>query len=253
MDSLREWHRYVDRQSRPVRRPGEEPDVSPASWRPWMETRDELGSQPEAAAELPGLDALLGSSPLSEARVVASRRFEDPTLYDELGPIPEYGVPEFAAPAFEIAAPARAFVGAEGSGASEGSDASDRSDGEDSANGADGAVELGSGGSAARRAHYRELLGRVRELAERGSALKTSQRGSRDELVQKLVDPTLTLEETAMLLGVCPTTIRRYTNRGQLQHFRTHGNQRRFRLSDVAAFLEERVAEVEAEAEGGPP
>jgi excisionase family DNA binding protein len=61
---------------------------------------------------------------------------------------------------------------------------------------------------------------------------------SREELIQRLIDPQLTLEETARLLGVCPTTIRRYTNRGWLKHLRTPGNQRRFKLSHIVEFVE---------------
>ncbi len=69
-------------------------------------------------------------------------------------------------------------------------------------------------------------------------------RESREELIARLTDPVLTLEEVARLLGVCPATVRRYTNRGWLRHFRTEGNQRRFRLSDVVAFLEEQMKRV---------
>lgn len=61
---------------------------------------------------------------------------------------------------------------------------------------------------------------------------------TRQQLIQRLLNPTLTLEETARVLGVCPATVRRYTNRGVLPHFRTIGQQRRFRLSDVLVFLE---------------
>ncbi len=61
---------------------------------------------------------------------------------------------------------------------------------------------------------------------------------SRLALIERLLDPTLSLEDTARLLNVCPTTVRRYTNRGQLRHQRTPGDQRRFRLSDVLAFME---------------
>jgi len=61
---------------------------------------------------------------------------------------------------------------------------------------------------------------------------------TREELLQRLLDPMITLEEAARILDVCPTTVRRYTNRGMLKHLRTAGNQRRFRLSDVLAFLE---------------
>jgi len=64
---------------------------------------------------------------------------------------------------------------------------------------------------------------------------------SREELIARLTDPVLTLEETARLLGVCPSTVRRYTDRGWLHCFRTEGNQRRFRLSDIVAFLEQQA------------
>ncbi len=68
--------------------------------------------------------------------------------------------------------------------------------------------------------------------------LRRSATETREELIQRLLDPHLTLQETAKLLNVCPTTVRRYTNRGLLAHYRTPGNQRRFRLSDVLAFME---------------
>jgi excisionase family DNA binding protein len=61
---------------------------------------------------------------------------------------------------------------------------------------------------------------------------------SREDLIRRLVDPELSLEETARLLGVCPATVRRYTNRGWLRHHRTKGNQRRFRLSGLVDFVE---------------
>lgn len=61
---------------------------------------------------------------------------------------------------------------------------------------------------------------------------------SREALVRRLLDPELTLEETSRLLGVCPATVRRYTNRGWLSHHRTEGGQRRFRLSDLVRFVE---------------
>jgi excisionase family DNA binding protein len=62
---------------------------------------------------------------------------------------------------------------------------------------------------------------------------------SRRDLVRRLLDPELSLEETARLLGVCPATVRRYTNRGWLAHHRTVGGQRRFRLSDIVRFVDE--------------
>jgi excisionase family DNA binding protein len=102
--------------------------------------------------------------------------------------------------------------------------------------------------ASARSARYWALLSRIRgeEMAENGQRPRT--RESREQLLQRLVDPTLTLEETALILEVCPTTVRRYTNKGLLRHFRTQGNQRRFRFSDVVEFLESRAAEVEADS-----
>lgn len=61
---------------------------------------------------------------------------------------------------------------------------------------------------------------------------------SRQDLIKRLLDPELTLEETSRLLGVCPATVRRYTNRHWLSHHRTSGGQRRFRLSDIVRFVE---------------
>jgi excisionase family DNA binding protein len=62
---------------------------------------------------------------------------------------------------------------------------------------------------------------------------------SREQLIRRLIDPDLTLEEVSRLLGVCPATVRRYTNRGWLAHVRTKGGQRRFRLSHVVRFVDE--------------
>jgi excisionase family DNA binding protein len=70
---------------------------------------------------------------------------------------------------------------------------------------------------------------------------------SREELLQRLLDPALSLEDTARVLNVCPATVRRYTNKGILAHFRTPGNQRRFRLSDVLAFMESQAAGAESQ------
>lgn len=62
---------------------------------------------------------------------------------------------------------------------------------------------------------------------------------SRTELIRRLIDPVLTLAEVSRLLGVCPATVRRYTNRGWLEHHRTPGGQRRFRLSGLVRFVDE--------------
>ncbi|MBC7327792.1 helix-turn-helix domain-containing protein [bacterium] len=71
---------------------------------------------------------------------------------------------------------------------------------------------------------------------------KRAKKETREEFLQRLLDPVLTLQEVARLLNVCPMTVRRYTNKGILPSFRTAGNQRRFRLSDVLRFIEEREA-----------
>ncbi len=47
---------------------------------------------------------------------------------------------------------------------------------------------------------------------------------TREELIERLLDPTLTVSD--------------YTKRGVLNCFRTPGNQRRFKLSDVLDFME---------------
>jgi len=61
---------------------------------------------------------------------------------------------------------------------------------------------------------------------------------TRAQLIRRLLDPELTLEQVSRLLGVCPATVRRYTNREWLEHHRTKGGQRRFRLSGVIRFVE---------------
>jgi len=84
--------------------------------------------------------------------------------------------------------------------------------------------------------HIQLLVGQPpSEVAQRSYSVFKE---TREQLIARLLDPTLSLEEAARILNVCPTTVRRYTNRSLLRHFRTVGNQRRFRLSDVLAFLE---------------
>lgn len=63
---------------------------------------------------------------------------------------------------------------------------------------------------------------------------------TREQLLRRLLDPTLTLDETARILEVCSTTVRRYTDRAQnpLPCQRSAGNQRRFKLSQVLNFKE---------------
>ena len=94
--------------------------------------------------------------------------------------------------------------------------------------------------------HLRLLMQLASEREEAAQKYYTRDfKESRRELIERLLDPTLTLEETARVLGVVPATVRRYTNRGTLPHHRTVGQQRRFRLSDVLIFLEAQQGRLE--------
>ncbi len=62
---------------------------------------------------------------------------------------------------------------------------------------------------------------------------------SREEIIRRLLDPELSLHETSALLNVSKATVRRYTDQGKLPCLRTAGGQRRFRLSDVLAYMAE--------------
>ncbi|HLK56154.1 MAG TPA: helix-turn-helix domain-containing protein [Chthonomonadaceae bacterium] len=105
-------------------------------------------------------------------------------------------------------------------------------------------------------------LGRMEEVEAEvaQSSYKRPFQQTRQELIERLLDPILSLEDTARLLNVCPTTVRRYTNKGILTYYRKEpdrpsmgGNpdketrQRRFRLSDILAFLETQQAAIEAD------
>lgn len=70
-------------------------------------------------------------------------------------------------------------------------------------------------------------------------AFRRKREETREEVLERLVNPTLSLDEVAKIVGVCKATIRRYTAKGVLPHYRTPGNQRRFKLNDVLQFLEE--------------
>ena len=61
---------------------------------------------------------------------------------------------------------------------------------------------------------------------------------TRAEIIQRLLDPELSMHEAAALLNVSKATLRRYTDSGKLACFRTAGGQRRFKLSAVLALLE---------------
>lgn len=65
---------------------------------------------------------------------------------------------------------------------------------------------------------------------------------TRAQLIERLNNPMLTLQETSLILRVCPATVRRYSNSGLLPHIRTEGNQRRFRWRDVQLLMREMEA-----------
>ncbi len=59
---------------------------------------------------------------------------------------------------------------------------------------------------------------------------------ARQALIEQLSNPQLTLEESALLLGVSKNALRKYTNQGRLKCIWTPGGQRRFYLSDLLEF-----------------
>ena len=90
---------------------------------------------------------------------------------------------------------------------------------------------------------WQSLPENVRRLALLSADLlpdAEAQTAERRQLIERLLNPLLSLEDTARLLGVCTATVRRYANKGALAHQRTIGQQRRFLLSDVLALMESR-------------
>jgi len=82
------------------------------------------------------------------------------------------------------------------------------------------------------------VAGREKPDSAPTSAKGRNHEQSREEIIERLVNPTITLEEAAKIMGVCKATVRRYTVKGILPHYRTAGNQRRFKLNDIINFLE---------------
>ncbi len=59
---------------------------------------------------------------------------------------------------------------------------------------------------------------------------------SREQLLERLRNPPLSLHETSILLRVSRATVRRYADSGRLPCQRTPGGQRRFFLRDIEMF-----------------
>jgi len=226
------------------------------------------------ADAIPDLALALGTRGPIETLHAATTEYRDPTIHDVLGPIPSFAAPELRAPSFELFAPR---IGRDGVPYPPPTDVDDGEGIQDSellpeafrSPSADAVVDAllndevhdaqsglegdgkgdGKGVGKVDALHYWDLLSQIGSHDVAQNSYKSTFRETREELVQRLLDPPLTLEETARLLGVCPTTVRRYTNKGNLRHFRTTGNQRRFRLSDVLEFLESRESEIAADAQ----
>lgn len=88
--------------------------------------------------------------------------------------------------------------------------------------------------------HIQALANLPDETDESAASHYKRYKETRREMLDRLLNPVLNLEEAARLLGVCPASVRRYTDRGVLTHHRTDGNQRRFHLADVVAFIQAR-------------
>lgn len=77
-------------------------------------------------------------------------------------------------------------------------------------------------------------------------AKKTRQRirpETRAQMLERLMNPEVSLHEASVILGVCRATVRRYADMGTLVHERTEGRQRRFHLRDVLALSRTRETE----------
>lgn len=62
----------------------------------------------------------------------------------------------------------------------------------------------------------------------------------RKRIIEQLLDPELTLRETAIILSISKATLRRYADKGLISYIRTPTNQRRFKLSAILDFQEKR-------------
>jgi excisionase family DNA binding protein len=243
MRSLAEWYRYVDQVSRPANR--DQDDAEPIiGWRPWLDpVEPEEAPAPTPISRVPDLSQLFAGAVNAEAASPAQHQFEDLTVHDELPAIPEFRVPNLQVPTFELSV---VRWGEMPDLSEPENEAEPRELAEMGAKG--GAVAPTATASRIKASPNWDLLAQIRgEKEAEGGRGRSSE--SRQELIERLVDPTLSLEETAVILGVCSTTVRRYTNKGILRHFRTKGNQRRFRLSDVVEFMDTRAAEIQADGE----
>lgn len=78
--------------------------------------------------------------------------------------------------------------------------------------------------------------------ARQGGTYTSSQRQrvrleTREQMLERLTNPLISLHEASVLLRVCPATVRRYTKSGLLPYTRTEGQQRRFYFKDVMTLM----------------
>lgn len=70
--------------------------------------------------------------------------------------------------------------------------------------------------------------------------LKQRRRGTQEtrrQLIARLENPEISLQEAAILIGACRATVRTYCDQGLLRHTRTAGGQRRFHYLDIKDFI----------------
>jgi len=85
--------------------------------------------------------------------------------------------------------------------------------------------------------HIQTLMAAGSAATEQNS-YELALRESRIDLISKMLDPNLSLEDAARLLNVRALSVRTPVAKGLLTHQRASGDQRRFKLSDVLSFLE---------------
>lgn len=62
----------------------------------------------------------------------------------------------------------------------------------------------------------------------------------RKKIIEKLLDPEVTLQEAAILLTISRATLRRYSDKGLISCIKTPTGQRKFKLSSLLEFQEKR-------------
>jgi len=237
---------------KPVEAPEPLPAVSPV---PFAETLDLDAEIPVFANYLPSKSAESSSAP-AEPEVIASLFAEDPTS----GPVSVL-LPLTSGFVSALSAPAQSpRIEGDADAAVRRRKRAPHARNIPSENVASGLSSADLWAQVPR--HVQTLLALERREEDKEVAQSSYKRPfqeKRAELIARILDPVLSLEDTARLLNVCPTTVRRYTNKGILTHYRKEPErpsentteretrQRRFRLSDILTFLETQQSALEAD------